>query len=540
MGQTFITASQIDNVEHVFDTVALMVASTDLAVGDRVKTLGYTAIGDGGGNEYQIVAAATGTADGGEYIDLATHQAKGLFTTGSKNIRQWGADPSATAAANKTAIQAALDAMSAGERLVVLDGSYSFSGQLLSTTNDITISGESRDGAVLVNTTNSSNTASLRFEGNDVRLEGFTVDGSALATDSSSTVAGCAPIELYNSSRCKVDGCTTIGGHYGIWLNNDTAAYNTNFRHKIINNRCRNNASSGIQLSQAEQCIVEGNDCRNSGTDGIKIAELSRHNRIIGNHCEGNTRDGIDTYDGFIESVLANNVCVNNTLQGFEVKGNYGGSGGALEADYVTRHSVVANNVAEGNGEPGFLFQQVRNMVISGNQSVSNSKDGYKLNNVMGCTFSGNVATRNIMHGFYLITAVTRNTFTGNQAIDNSWAGGTTQNGTYNGFEIASGSAGEFVGNVSTNGTTAGKKGGQGYGMNFGGGTSSVIGGYFDNNVTDDINGASNCKIIGIRNDAGAYINTFGSWSSNADAAVNGYVTFIDDTGTTRKLATIA
>jgi hypothetical protein len=90
MGQTFITASQIDNVEHVFDTVALMVASTDLAAGDRVRTLGYTTIGDGGGNEYQIVAAATGTADGGEYIDLATHQAKGLFPGGVVNDKQFG------------------------------------------------------------------------------------------------------------------------------------------------------------------------------------------------------------------------------------------------------------------------------------------------------------------------------------------------------------------------------------------------------------------------------------------------------------------
>ena len=55
---------------EIFETVADMVASTSLSVGDHARTLGYTTIGDGGGNDYDVVAAATGTADGGEYIDL--------------------------------------------------------------------------------------------------------------------------------------------------------------------------------------------------------------------------------------------------------------------------------------------------------------------------------------------------------------------------------------------------------------------------------------------------------------------------------------
>jgi len=33
---------------------------------------------------------------------------------------------------------------------------------------------------------------------------------------------------------------------------------------------------------------------------------------------------------------------------------------------------------------------------------------------------------------------------------------------------------------------------------------------------------------------------SFGTWTSNADAAVNGYVTITDSSGNTRKLATIA
>lgn len=66
-------------VSQILDNVSGMVASTTLIVGDTVRTLGYYSAGDGGGNDYRIVAAAAGTDDGGSYIDLNTHQAQGLF-----------------------------------------------------------------------------------------------------------------------------------------------------------------------------------------------------------------------------------------------------------------------------------------------------------------------------------------------------------------------------------------------------------------------------------------------------------------------------
>lgn len=74
-----------------FNVVADMLAATNLNVGDIVQTAGYTAKGDGGDNQYEIVAAATGTDDGGSFIDLDPHQAKGLFPLGSISVRQFGA-----------------------------------------------------------------------------------------------------------------------------------------------------------------------------------------------------------------------------------------------------------------------------------------------------------------------------------------------------------------------------------------------------------------------------------------------------------------
>lgn len=79
-----------------FDVLADLQAATDLTVGQYVFVNGRLAVGDGGANQYEIVAAATGTDDGGSYIDLAGSglQARGLFPGGVVNVAQWGILPS--------------------------------------------------------------------------------------------------------------------------------------------------------------------------------------------------------------------------------------------------------------------------------------------------------------------------------------------------------------------------------------------------------------------------------------------------------------
>lgn len=78
-----------------FDTVSLMVADTTLAIGEIVETAGYLTKGDGGDNRYEVVAAATGTNDAFEFINLPNTtpalQAKALFPGGVANIKQAGA-----------------------------------------------------------------------------------------------------------------------------------------------------------------------------------------------------------------------------------------------------------------------------------------------------------------------------------------------------------------------------------------------------------------------------------------------------------------
>lgn len=77
----------------VFASVAEMSNAAWLEIGYKCSTLGYTTAGDGGDNDYQIVASGTGTDDGYEFIDNVPSnvQALGLFTKGHRSPKQGGA-----------------------------------------------------------------------------------------------------------------------------------------------------------------------------------------------------------------------------------------------------------------------------------------------------------------------------------------------------------------------------------------------------------------------------------------------------------------
>jgi len=75
---------------QVFATVAAMVAAPSLSLGQKVTWLGYHAAADGGGNTGVVVAAGTGTADGGSFIDVTGLQVQAIFN-GPISPKQWGA-----------------------------------------------------------------------------------------------------------------------------------------------------------------------------------------------------------------------------------------------------------------------------------------------------------------------------------------------------------------------------------------------------------------------------------------------------------------
>ena len=99
-----LDASRITGLRS-FATLADLIASKTVTIGDHVFTKEYS-IGNGGGNRYEIVAAGTGTDDGGSYIDLSGSGLQPKSLSPNLTAEQFGAigDNSTN---NTTAVQKA-------------------------------------------------------------------------------------------------------------------------------------------------------------------------------------------------------------------------------------------------------------------------------------------------------------------------------------------------------------------------------------------------------------------------------------------------
>ena len=108
---TFIVVDT-DSASRHFDKVSDMVADTTIQLGDYLDLGDYDTDNKAGPLFFKAVAAATGTADGGSYIDLPNTtpvlQAKQNFP-GYADIKMFGAAEGASDALNSTAIQATID-----------------------------------------------------------------------------------------------------------------------------------------------------------------------------------------------------------------------------------------------------------------------------------------------------------------------------------------------------------------------------------------------------------------------------------------------
>lgn len=342
------------------------------------------------------------------------------------------------------------------------------------------------------------------------------------------------------------------GGHYGLSVQNVAGVYTVNQDLDISHNYVTGQIASGFDLAQISNSVVIGNNADTVGRyvppsnydgDGFKFRQICKDLTIMGNTARTCFRDGFDFYDGLINSTVIGNVADNNNLNGFELKGDI------AVTDYVFRDNSFIGNIAKGNDNFGFQLQSMRATAFSGNVAYQNTEGGWLLNDVQECTFASDKATANFKHGFDIRIA-SRCTFSGCMAVDNSYVDGTTQNGTYHGFEVlAAADSLDFTGCRALNGTTTGVKGGQGYGINFATGAADnrVIGGRFEDNVTGDFGGATSTNNFATFS-AGindfeirpAGVTSFGTHTAIGAETVTGYITIKDEGGTSRKIAVVS
>ena len=138
-----------------FETVADMVAEAALTVGTFVTVQDYATDRDSGVLFFKVVAAGTGTPDGGSFIDLtgASLQAEQIFGS-SRSLKQFGAVGDGTTAGGGTDDTAALnatyaDAVANAVPMHLDVGNFRFTSQL-SWNGEIDVRGAGRNQCALI------------------------------------------------------------------------------------------------------------------------------------------------------------------------------------------------------------------------------------------------------------------------------------------------------------------------------------------------------------------------------------------------------
>lgn len=158
---TYTSPSISSDPSQIYSDVLTMQNDASIAVGQFVRTVGYTTPGDGGANNYEI-GTGFGTADGGSIIDLPGSglQAKGLFPGTFISIKQFGA---VEGTPTHVAIQAAFDYVKTVKRpLFAPPGQYIIGATLVYDTTGLGIYqglqlfGSGRDSTIFINSINNA------------------------------------------------------------------------------------------------------------------------------------------------------------------------------------------------------------------------------------------------------------------------------------------------------------------------------------------------------------------------------------------------
>lgn len=250
IGGTLVSVTQFsgDNIKKFYNTVANMVADNSLKVGDLVQTKGYTTANDGGGADYSIVAAATGTDDGGSYHDLTgiSGQAEllideianvkkfGVIANGALNAAYTAAMDAAFAASNKVSLPPGTYApytFAATDKTIIIDPAAIFK------LPDGTIGPSTTEPVPTVHVTGTN----LVFEGS-IYVNGNLDNNDSASLNTSKRIGAVH----FAGTNCRVTGAVQVvnANWVSVSAGSETDNADTLIIDKIISENSRNYATS--------------------------------------------------------------------------------------------------------------------------------------------------------------------------------------------------------------------------------------------------------------------------------------------------------
>jgi parallel beta-helix repeat protein len=253
-------------------------------------------------------------------------------------------------------IQAAIDAASPGDTIIVSSGTYY---ELLNIDKSLTLQGEDRDTAII----DGNGTGTVVFvSANNVAISGFTIRNSSnygcgiYLTGSNNVFGGNVFENCLTSIRLVFSSDNTVSG-----------------------NIIRNSYDNGIYLWNSSSNVISENNVTESGAIDIEIRENSNDNIF-----ERNILTNSETWGIYVRS------CFNNIFDGNTIRN---GQGGVVVLDYA-RNNIFSENTIENYSEYGIQIGSSNYNTFSKN-TIRNNKLGIYLWGSSGNTFTKNIVESN-------------------------------------------------------------------------------------------------------------------------------------------------
>ncbi|NYT00644.1 MAG: hypothetical protein GKB99_02835, partial [Methanocellales archaeon] len=338
-----------------------------------------------------------------------------------------------------TTIQAAVNAASVGDTIIVRDGTYI---ENIDVNKRLTIRSENGSDVTLVQAQSSSDYV-FDVRADYVNLSGFTVKGATGYPGSGiylgSGIDHCTitdnnasnnfyGVSLASSSSNTVSSNIASNNYYGIWL--DSSSSNT-----VSSNKVNWNNEYGIYVtswsSTSDSNTISSNNASNNRY-GINLEYAG--NSIISNNNASNNLEGV-SLSGF-NNTLSNNKVNWNSNVGISISGsdhtisNNNASNNRLGISfYFSSNNIITDNIANSNKEYGIGLSNSNNYNTIANNNASNNTDGiylrpynsYYPNNYN--TIANNTANSNKNNGITLFDSSSYNTIANNTANSNNRAG---------------------------------------------------------------------------------------------------------------------
>lgn len=227
------------------------------------------------------------------------------------------------------------------------------------------------------------------------------------------------------------------------------------------NNLAQHNGNFGFNLDGMSGGTLSGNQALDNAYAGFAFFDKITGGTLSGNVANRND-DGFYFDDDVTGGTFSGNTANRNKDNGFyfaddvstmtfiQNVANQNGGNGIKFGDTVNAGAVISFNMASGNDDDGFDFEDIDGGTIVNNTATRNLEDGFDFDNVFNSgTFSNNISIGNTENGYDFSAPIIGGTISGNHAQQNK-ADGFMVN-LFNGGNTAT-----FSNNAATGNTVKG------------------------------------------------------------------------------------